>query len=362
MPHRTSPLGPQAPPPAPSAPQGRGGVTIADVARLAGVSVPTVSKVLNGRPGVSEATRRQVEQVLDEQGYEHRRSHAGSGSGLVDLVINDLDTQWATSLLRGAQAEVARLGLDLVVTTTAAPTSGRTWLEHLARRGSEGVILVAADVHEAAERELGRLRMPVVLLDPIGAAVPSLPTVAATNWAGGRDATEHLLGLGHKRIGFITGPLDDESHRDRLDGYRSALQRRGLPVDPALVRHGNSLVGGGVEHGAALLGLADRPTAVVSGSDEQAYGVYLAAAELGLTVPHDVSVVGFDDVDLCQWVSPTLTTVRQPLLEMGREAARIVVEMSRSDLTPAPRTELATSLVRRRSTSAPAAEIRRQAS
>jgi len=330
-------------------------VTIAEVAQAAGVSVPTVSKVLNGRPGVSAATRRQVEQMLDEQGYEKRRTHPGSGSGLVDLVLYALDTQWATTLLRGAQAEVARRGLDLVVTTTSTPSSGRTWLDHLSRRGSEGVILVAAQVHDVAERELSRLHMPVVLLDPIGAALPSLPTVAGANWAGARDATDHLIGLGHTRIAFITGPLRDESHRDRLDGYRTALQRHGLQADPALVRHGDSLVSGGIEHGTALLSLPDRPTAIVSGSDEQAYGVYLAAAELGLSVPRDVSVVGFDDVDLCQWVTPALTTVRQPLVEMGREAARIVIEMSRSDLRPAPRTELATSLVVRRSTGAPPA-------
>ena len=122
----------------------RRGVTIAAVAQAAGVSVPTVSKVLNGRPGVSAATRLQVEQVLDEQGYEQRRTHPGAGSGLVDLVLYALDTQWATTLLRGAQAEVARLGLDLVVTTTSTPASGRTWLDHLSRRGSEGVIIVAA--------------------------------------------------------------------------------------------------------------------------------------------------------------------------------------------------------------------------
>ncbi|RZS62148.1 LacI family DNA-binding transcriptional regulator [Xylanimonas ulmi] len=331
----------------------RRGVTIAEVAQAAGVSVPTVSKVLNGRPGVSAATRRQVEQALDEQGYQHRRPYPGSGTGLVDFVINALDTQWATTLLRGAQAEVARLGLDLVVTTTATPSGGRTWVEHLSRRSSEGVILVAADVHVAAEEELSRLRMPVVLLDPIGASAPSLPTIAATNWAGGRDATEHLIALGHTRIAVITGPIVDESHHDRLDGYRSALQRHGLPVDAALVRHGDSLVSGGVEHGRALLSLPERPTAIVSGSDEQAYGVYLAAAELGLSVPKDVSVVGFDDVDLCQWVTPALTTVRQPLREMGREAARIVVEMSRSALAPTQRTELATKLIVRRSTAAP---------
>lgn len=332
----------------------RGGVTIAEVAEAAGVSTPTVSKVLNGRPGVSAATRRQVEQVLAERGYEQRRPHPGAGSGLVDFVIETLDTQWATTLLRGAQTEAARLGLDLVLTTSSGDSFGTAaWVNHLAERGSEGVVLVAAHVHDSVETELSRLRMPVVLVDPVGATAPALPTVAATNWAGGRDATEHLIALGHTRIAVITGPMDEESHRDRLDGYRSALQRHGLPVDDSLIRHGDSLVTGGRTHGRDLLDRPDRPTAVVSGSDEQAYGVYLAAEELGLTVPEDLSVVGFDDVELCQWVTPHLTTVRQPLLEMGREAARIVIEMSRNELRPAPRTELATSLVERHSTAAP---------
>ncbi len=329
------------------------GVTIAAIASAAGVSVPTVSMVLNGREGVSAATREQVQQLLEEHGYS-RRGRVRASSGLVDFVIGDLDTQWATALLRGAQAEAARLGKDLVVTTThGQPVGTPDWVEHLAKRGSDGVVLVVSELLDAARQELQRLRTPVVLDNPVRSGSASLTTVVATDWAGGRDATDHLLGLGHRRIGFITGPPEQECHLDRLDGYRSALLRAGLTPDPALVRHGDSLVGGGVRHGADLLGAHDRPTAVISGSDEQAYGVYQAARSLGLRVPDDVSVVGFDDVDLCQWVSPQLTTVRQPLADMAREATRMVIELSRDGVRPASRLELATTVVVRQPTAPP---------
>lgn len=325
-------------------------VTIAEIAAVAGVSVPTVSKVLNGRKGVSPHTRSEVERLLSEHGYQ-RRGRGGQGSGLVDFVISSLDTQWATALLRGAQNEAARLGFDLVVTTTHGnPVGAPDWLDHLAERGSDGVVLVVSRLLPAAQAELDRLRMPIVLVDPVGAGDQTLTTVAATDWAGARDATEHLIALGHTRIAMITGPIDLSCHQDRLDGYRSALQRAGLAYDPALVRHGDSLVTGGVTHGLDLLGLPQPPTAIISGSDEQAYGVYQAARERGLRIPKDLSVVGFDDVELCQWISPQLTTVHQPLADMAREATRIVIELSRDPGRPPQHIELASSVIVREST------------
>lgn len=330
-----------------------GGVTIAEIAAAAGVSVPTVSKVLNGRKGVSAATRREIERLLAEHGYE-RRGRAGQGSGLIDFVISGLDTQWATALLRGSQMEAARLGADLVVTTAhGTPVGTPDWVEHLAQRGSDGVVLVVSELLPAGHEELQRLQMPVVLVDPVGSGAQALPTVAATDWAGGRDAADHLLDLGHRRIGFITGPADQVCHRDRLDGYRSALRRAGVEYDPELVRYGDSLVSGGRRFTPELLALAEPPTAIISGSDEQAYGVYQAARAAGLRVPQDLSVIGFDDVELCQWVSPQLTTVRQPLAEMAREATRMVIELAREGALPARRVELATSVVVRESTAAP---------
>lgn len=329
------------------------GVTIAEIAAAARVSVPTVSRVLNGRKGVSPTTRREIERLLAERGYE-RRGRPGQGSGLIDFVISSLDTQWATALLRGAQAEASRLGADLVVTTTdGRPVGTPGWVEHLARRGSDGVVLVVSELLPAGREQLERLHVPVVLVDPVGTGSQPFATVAATDWAGGRDATDHLLGLGHRRIGFITGPIQQVCHRDRLDGYQAALRRNDLRLDPDLVRYGDSLVGGGRRLGAELLALPDPPTAIISGSDEQAHGVYQAARDRGLRIPEDLSVVGNDDVELCQWISPQLTTVRQPLAAMAREATRMVIELSRGGGRPNPRVELATTVVIRASTAPP---------
>jgi LacI family transcriptional regulator len=328
------------------------GVTIAQIAAAAGVSVPTISRVLNGRSGVSAEKREEIERLLVERGYE-RRNRQDRG-GLIHFVITHLETQWAMTLLRGAEAEAGRLGFDLVVKVTRGDTGGTLdWVEHAVRRGSAGVILVVSELLDADRAELEGFHVPIVLVDPVGTGPHSATTVAATDWAGGRDATEHLLALGHRRIGFITGPLGEECHRDRLDGYWAALLRAGIEPDQELVRTGDSLVSGGLREAPGLLRLPNRPTAIISGSDEQAYGVCKAARELGLTVPDDLSVVGFDDVELCQWVSPQLTTVRQPLAEMAREATRIVIELARGSTRPNQRIELSTSIVIRESTAAP---------
>ena len=330
-----------------------GPVTIAEVAAAAGVSVPTVSRVLNGRKGVSASKRDQIERLLAESGYE-RRPRARHGSGILDFVISGLSTQWSATLLRGAQGEAQRLGYDLVVTTThGSPVGTDDWLDHLAERGTDGVVLVISRLLPAARHELARLHTPVVLVDPVGSADQTLATVAATDWAGARDATEYLIGLGHRRIGMITGPIDQACHRDRLDGYRTALQRAGLAYDESLVRYGDSVVAGGRTHGLDLLGAPEPPTAILSGSDEQAYGIYLAARERGVRIPDDLSVVGFDDVELCQWVSPQLTTVHQPLADMASLATQMVVDLARNPSQSPRRVELATTVVVRESTAPP---------
>jgi DNA-binding LacI/PurR family transcriptional regulator len=331
------------------------GVTIAQVAAAAGVSVPTISRVLNGRTGVSAEKREEIERLLVEYGYERRERH--DRGGLIHFVITDVATQWAMTLLRGAEAEATRLGFDLVVKTTNGSTAGTPdWVDHVIRRGSSGVVLIVSELPDAERTKLEGLHVPIVLVDPVGTGPNSPVTVAATDWAGGRDATEHLIGLGHKRIGFITGPLSQECHRDRLDGYRAGLRRAGLEPEDELVRTGDSLVSGGLREAPTLLQLPNPPTAIISGSDEQAYGVCKAARALGLAIPDDLSVVGFDDVDLCQWVTPQLTTVRQPLEEMAREATRIVVELAKGGNRGSQRNqriELSTSVVIRESTASP---------
>jgi len=330
------------------------GATLAQIAEAAGVSIPTVSRVLNGKPGISAPKREEIERLLEDRGYARRKPRRGTP--LIDFVISSLETQWATELLRGAQAEAARAGADLVVNATdGRPAGSPDWIERISARGTDGVVLVVSELEPQARKELSRLQVPVVAIDPIGSDTESFVTVSATDWVGGREATEHLLALGHRRIGFITGPISLECHQDRLDGYTSALGRAGIAADPSLVRQGDSLIAGGQLFGGELLDLPDRPTAIISGSDEQAYGVYLAARERGLRIPEDLSVVGFDDVDLCRWVSPQLTTVRQPLSSMAAEATRLLLKLAAGEEVASPTVRLASKLIVRDSTAAPAA-------
>src|SRR5579863_4110770 len=175
------------------------------------------------------------------------------------------------------------------------------------------------------------------------------PTCPASAPPTGLAATEHLLALGHRRIGAIAGPGDYLCSRARIDGYRSALERAGLPFDPSLVRHGDFYHEGGFIRGGELLDLATPPTAIFAGSDQQAFGVYEAARQRGLRVPQDLSVVGFDDLPVARWVSPPLTTVRQPLAEMGRAAAQMLGEIIEDRPLRSRRVELSTELIMRES-------------
>jgi LacI family transcriptional regulator len=192
-----------------------------------------------------------------------------------------------------------------------------------------------------------------VVVDPVNSPPPELASVGATNWAGGLAATEHLVALGHRRVGAISGPVDYLCSRARIDGYRSALERAGVGFDPALVRHGDFQHEGGFARGGELLDLATPLTAIFAGSDQQAFGVYEAARQRGLRIPQDLSVVGFDDLPVARWVSPPLTTVRQPLAEMGRVAAQVLGELVEGQPLRSSRVELATELITRESTAAP---------
>lgn len=328
--------------------------TIAEIAEIAGVSVPTVSKVLNGRAGISPETREYIQQLLTEHGYRRRGTTKRQQVGLIDFVIRDLDSIWAMPLLQGAESEASKAGINLVVTSTHGRRVGNQhWMRQLASRRSDGVVLVVSELQPGAEDELRKLNTPVVLVDPVGTA-SDIPSIATTNWAGGLAATEHLLSLGHTRIGVVTGPQKVACARDRLDGYRAALTRSGIAVDHSLERYGDFLAQSGEAAAAELLALPDRPTAIFAGSDQQAAGVYAEARRRHLSIPRDLSVVGFDDVIICEWLTPTLTTIRQPMELMAREAIRTVLALAREGTTPQPRVELATSLVMRESTAPPA--------
>ncbi|KAB2976726.1 LacI family transcriptional regulator [Streptomyces sp. SS1-1] len=329
-----------------------GRVTLAAVAKEAGVSMPTVSKVLNGRTDVSRTTRAKVEHLLEVHGYR-RRAQAGSRSPLIELVFHELESVWAMELIRGVE-NVARDNRATVALTESGTrhTPGPDWLPGVLQRRPMGVVLVFSTLSEDVKRRLRAAAIPIVIVDPAGDPDPDVPSVGSANWSGGLAATRHLTDLGHERIAIITGPEDMLCSLARLDGYRSAMSMAGLRCDPRLTRFGDFHVQGGYEHAMDLLDGPDRPTAIFAGSDLQALGVLEAARVKGLRVPEDLSVVGYDDVPLAQWSSPPLTTVHQPLRAMAEEAARMLLRPDAPGAA-AQRIELATNLVVRQSTAPP---------
>src|SRR4051812_9681989 len=321
-------------------------VTIATIAEAAGVSVPTVSRVLNGRTDVSPETRDRIEHLLREHDYRPRNSRQTIQAALIDLVFHDLDSPWAVELIRGVEDVTHSAGVGTVVSAVHRRTaSTRQWLQNLRSRQSDGVILVISDGAGPVSAELHRLNVPMVIIDPAGGTAADVPTIGATNWSGGRSATEHLIGLGHRRIGLVEGPKNLLCSRARMDGYRAALEEAGLRVDRRLIEPGAFDHESGFRAGEHLLDLDEPPTAIFASSDQMALGLYEAARLRGIRIPDDLSVIGFDDLPEARWSSPPLTTVRQPLADMGGLAARTVLRLSRGEPIENPPLELATELV-----------------
>jgi LacI family transcriptional regulator len=334
-----------------------GRATMSEIAAEAGVSVPTVSKVLNGRGDVAQATRERVEALLRLRSYQPRRAARPRGAGLIDVVFVDLGSPWAMRILAGVEEIAHRAGTGVVVSAVhgrVRTRPDRRWLENLAARRSDGVLLVLSELSAAQRAQLAALGIPVVIVDPAGQPDPSVPSVGATNWAGALKATEHLIELGHERIAVIGGPGDVLCARARVDGYRAAMRGAGLKVRAGYVRSGNFTSPSGYGETLALLDLPSPPTAIFACADEMARGAYEALHERGLRVPGDLSVVGFDDLDHARWAIPPLTTVRQPLTEMAGMATRMLLSLIDGEDLDTTRVELATPLIVRSSTAAPA--------
>jgi DNA-binding LacI/PurR family transcriptional regulator len=320
-------------------------VTISYIAESAGVSVPTVSKVINGRSGVAADTRARVEALVTQYGY--RRSAKVQRSNMMELVVDELEHMWGLEIIRGVQQVVREHGVGLVLTEFGPEhNTVRYWIDDTLARRPDCVVSVA-QLSDSERAQLRARGIPFVVLDPAAELPDDVPFVGATNWTGGRSAARHLIGLGHRRIAMIGGP-DHLFCRARHDGYRSALESAGRPAD-LVVRAALSPEGG---HAAALelLGRPERPTAIFASNDLQALGAYRAARELGLRIPADLSVVGFDDLPLAALVDPPLTTIRQPLAEMASAATELALALGRGETTSQLGLELATTLTVRRST------------
>lgn len=331
----------------------RSELTIATIARLAGVSAPTVSKVLNGRPGVALETRRRVETALREHAY--RRPGNLIQTAHLEVVFYGMQSSLVVNLLHGVEQVANEHSLAVSFTDALHQAStGRVWARELLARRPTAVIAVHLGFSSEQHAMLVAGGIPVVAVDPNGEPEHSTPSVGAANSTGGTAATRHLLDLGHRRIAIIAGPADRLCARARLQGARAAMDAAGAPLDERLVRTGQWFAyEDGLSIGREFLHLRDRPTAVLCGNDLQALGVYEAARRTGLRIPEDLSVVGFDDITYSRWCGPPMTTVRQPITEMGAAAAALALELAAGRTPPRSRIELATTLIIRDSTAAP---------
>ncbi|GAA3803427.1 LacI family DNA-binding transcriptional regulator [Sphaerisporangium flaviroseum] len=332
-------------------------VTMSDVARAAGVSTATVSRVVNGRYGVSADTVAQVRSAIERLGYESSlvaTSLRRSRTNVLGLVTRTFQS-YTAEVLKGVMKALSGSGFDLIIYANSDlyETYAEGWeqrhLNRLSGTLTDGCIVVTP---------WGEVRSstPVVVIDPVRGS--TAPSVTADNRVGATSAVEHLLGLGHRRIGFIAGRSSLESAWSREEGYREALAAAGVPVDPTLIGRGDFNPESAAPLARALLDRPDRPTAIFAASDGMALKVLQVAKELGVSVPDDLSVVGFDNIPESAFAEPGLTTVDQSMYRLGYEAARMLKSLVTGEWEGQRQMLLPTSLVVRGSTTPPGAAAR----
>ncbi|HLJ68671.1 MAG TPA: LacI family DNA-binding transcriptional regulator [Chloroflexota bacterium] len=338
---------------------GSGGrVTIQDIAQQAGVSIATVSRVLNDHPDVSAVTRDEVLRSARELGYSVTRrgdGRTGRRMQLIALSVPEVRGDYVTAIITGAVEALRDRDARLVICPgdDAAMRDGPL-SQRLLQGTTDGALLILNSEVPADLQTLVSDGYPVVIIDPITPVPNGIPAVATTNWASAKAATEYLIGLGHTHIGLIAGRGEARASADRVAGYQAALLAAGLPIVPTLVREADWSIDGGLGAAHELLALPHRPTAIFALNDAMAVGVVRAARERKLSVPHDLSIVGFDDVELASITVPPLTTVRQPLQGLGRMGVDVLYRLLQGQHLDATRIELSASLVVRESTAPPA--------
>jgi LacI family transcriptional regulator len=336
------------------------------VAKTAGTSVPTVSKVLRGGTDVSAETRAKVMEAVQAVGYTRRAGNKAESvrdesgpSSVLDLVVTHFEGSWANLVIAGVGREASAAGLDVVL-TLAEPDSD--WVSRVLRRRSLGTIGTLVDPASRQFNALSAAGVPLVLIDPMSTPPSGTASVGVANWEGGRMAAEHVLSLGHGRTGVVAGHARHLYSRARVDGFRAAADTASAGSAKVSVAYGgwNRAKAATATH--TLLDGDPGITAIFACADSMALGVYDALHARGLRIPEDVSVIGFDDLPEAQYITPGLTTVRQPSTELGAAAVKLLLELSRGEdggaRSPA-RMELATELVVRASTAPPRRHARR---
>jgi DNA-binding LacI/PurR family transcriptional regulator len=331
--------------------------TIADVAAASGVGVGTVSRVINGAPNVRDVTRLSVLKVIDRLGYRPSHLAASLSRGTartMAIVVPHLTRPSVVMRLAGALAVLDEQGYDTVVCNVDTPRQRDHHLAALTKRHrADGVMVVSLRLSRQQLESFQRAGVPLVT---VGVLAPGVPQTITDDVTGGRLATEHLLSLGHRRIGFVgdtahrvsATSLGFSSSQHRLSGYRQALAAAGVGYDPGLVRRGPFGPANAETLAAELLALPDRPSAIFAASDTQAMGVLTAADRCGIAVPGQLSVIGFDDIESAALLG--LSTVRQPLENSGAEGARRLCALLREERVRPLRQQLALEVVHRAST------------
>jgi LacI family transcriptional regulator len=329
-------------------------VTVRAVAAETGLSIATVSRVLNGGANVASDTRQRVQRVVERLGDRapepRRRSPPRAIRAPVFVRCPYLLTDYFGHIVTSVAETLALHGQGMLLDAGDAVVGSAAVRELPRRRDAYGAVLILPPEPGADLEALAARGYPFVVVDPRTAVPPGMVSVSAAHFSGARAVTRHLIELGHRRIGVVTGPPYWHTRDDRVGGHLAALAEAGVLGDPELMRDGEPAAKTGVRAGGELLDLRPRPTAVVCFNDKVAVGVMEAAAARGLRVPADLSVAGFDDIDVSRATTPGLTTVRQPLQEMGRTAVTMLMRQLDGHAHEALSMELETRLVVREST------------
>jgi LacI family transcriptional regulator len=331
-------------------------VTIIDVAREAGVSNSTVSRVVNNSAQVSPKTREKVLNAMMRLGYvvnQQARSLRGGRSQVIGLLVHEVGNPYMGEIIRGIDEELAVNQYEMMLyTTRRRKTKEAAFVATIARGMADGLlVLLPRDLGSYVET-LNQQLFPFVLIDyPADENVA--PSVIATNLQGAYDATSYLINLGHERIGIITGFMEIAAAINRLEGYKAALSDHDVAYDRSLVFEGDFFQLDGFDGANTLLNLPHPPTAILASNDVAAFGAMDAIRTHGLRIPEDISIIGFDDIPQAQYSVPKLTTVRQPLEQMGRTGAQMLLKRILNPDLPVERLEVATELIIRDSCQPP---------
>lgn len=330
--------------------------SIRDVAKLAGVGLGTVSRVMNDHPNVSEEKRLRVKDAIRELGYVPdivAQSLRNRRSKIFACVVRDFTVPVLSMFVDSMQKEIDIYGFSLMVASSYHDARREVeLLRGMQQRRVDGLVIASASEEDQdLLKALREIPIPIVLLDRL---VPEeLDSVCINHIAGVRQAVKHLVELGHRRIAIISGDTAVRATRDRLEGYRSALTECGVDVDPTLIRSATFDRAAGYVEAKALLGRADRPTAIIAGGTSLLPGVIEAARDLGLSIPDDLSVIAGADSDVAKLATPPFTVVRWSHDELGRVAGRFLMERLDNPALAPRRFVVDTELVQRGSCAAP---------